>query len=331
MLYRQTRCGQRPYYALILVMAILAGLSACATVSDSETVTPPTKKQTSPALQNPSRYLLKRKVVVARFTNETVYGKSVLLGDKNLLEKQASDILITRLTEAGKFIMFERTDSQRILEALNQEHLLQLQLPADYLIIGSVTEFGRENLGKAGFMSRTRTQKAHARVSIRLVDVRSSQIIFAQEGSGEAVSETGTVMGMGSKSGYDSTLNDKAISAAIGKVVSNLVENLLEQPWRSYILASDKQQDQNYLLISGGKSQGINPGHRLVVKQRGKSVKNPQTGLITELPGKKIATIEVVELFGKTAKDEIARCRIVSGDELPAGKLTEYIIEEEAK
>ena len=322
--YRQIHSDLSPYLALVLALVICCG---CATVSDSETVRPPANKQTSPVLRNPSRYLLKKKVVVARFSNETTYGKSILLGEKNLLEKQASDIFITRLTESGKFIMFERTDSQRLLEALDQKRLQKLQLPADYLIIGSVTEFGRENLGKTGFVSRTRTQKAHARVSIRLVNVRSSQIIFAQEGCGEAISETGTVMGMGSKSGYDSSLNDKAIAAAIGKVVSNLVENLCEQPWRSYILASDQEQDQRYLLISGGKSQGLQPGHRLIVKQRGQVVKNPQTGLFTELPGKEIASIEVVELLGQTVKDEISRCRIISGA-LPDNKLTRYLIEE---
>ncbi len=82
-------------------------------------------------------------------------------------------------------------------------------------------------------------QIARAKVNVRLVDVRSSRVIFASDGTGEAESEVGTVVGLGTSVGFDSTLNDKAISAAISKVVNNLLAELLDQPWRSYVISNE--------------------------------------------------------------------------------------------
>ena len=54
---------------------------------------------------------LKRKVAVARFTNETQSGTTFLVDDSgDRIGKQASDILSSRLAATGKFLMFERTD-----------------------------------------------------------------------------------------------------------------------------------------------------------------------------------------------------------------------------
>ena len=55
--------------------------------------------------------------------------------------------------------------------------------------------------------------------------------------------------------------------------------------WKAYILAVE---DGNY-IVSGGASQGIAAGNVFQVVERGRSVKNPQTGLTIELPGKPVA------------------------------------------
>ena len=55
--------------------------------------------------------VLKRKVAIARFSNETQSGITFLMDDSgDRLGKQASDILSARLSDTGKFIMFERMD-----------------------------------------------------------------------------------------------------------------------------------------------------------------------------------------------------------------------------
>ncbi len=254
---------------------------------------------------------LKRKVAIARFTNETKYGQSFFLDKKNdRIGKQAVDILSSKLLETGKFILLEHADLDKINRELQMENSSPLKNMADFLIIGSVTEFGRKDTGEVGIFSRTKKQTAFAKVHVRLIDVYTGQIIYSEEGEGEAFSETGTVLGIGGQAGYDSTLNDKALEAAITNLSSNIIENLLDKPWRGYILG----YEDNMLIISGGKSQNIKTGEMFDVVLEGKRVKNPQTNMYITLPGKKIARIRAVALLGDMPQNEVTLCEIIEGD-----------------
>ena len=254
---------------------------------------------------------LKRKVAIARFTNETRYGQSFFIDkDNNRIGKQAMDILSAKLFQTGKFIMLERADLSKIDDELKMKDHKKLDNAADYIILGSITEFGRKEVSDVGLFSRVKKQEAFARVHIRIVDVHTGQIIYSAEGKGTAFSEAGNVMGVGDKAGYDSQLNDKAIDAAISDLASNIVEHMLDKPWRGYIL---DYQDGN-IIISGGKSQNIKVGDKFDVYLEGKTVKNPQTNMTITLPGKKLATIEVVATLGDTPENEISLTKIVSGN-----------------
>ena len=63
---------------------------------------------------------LKRKVAIARFTNETQYAKGIFYdkNNNNPVEKQAADILATKLSASGKFLLLERQDLDKILEEI---------------------------------------------------------------------------------------------------------------------------------------------------------------------------------------------------------------------
>lgn len=284
----------------------------------------PSTSNTSPSLSNPSVRVLKRKVAIARFTNETKYSKGFFYdGQNDLVGKQAMDILSARLTASDKFLLLERSDLAAVDSELAMADKQKLKVNADYLVVGSVSEFGRKESSSSGIFTRTKTQIAYAKVNVRLIDVYSGQIIYSEEGEGEASSEAGTVMGVGDRAGYDATLNDKAISAAISKLVSNIISNLLERPWRSYILSFDN----GTYIVAGGKSQGIKAGDVFTVFKKGAKVKNPQTDLLIELPGTAIGKIKVNGLAGNTQQDEISMCIRESG-EIPSEGFDNYFIEE---
>ena len=64
-------------------------------------------------------YSLKRKVAIARFSNETQYAKGIFYDKANdPMGKQALDILSTKLASTGKFILLERQDMDKIMEEL---------------------------------------------------------------------------------------------------------------------------------------------------------------------------------------------------------------------
>jgi len=193
---------------------------------------------------------------------------------------------------------------------LNMENYEPLKNMADYLIVGSVTEFGRKDQGEVGIFSRTKRQIAFAKVHVRLIEVRTGTILYSEEGEGEAYTEAGTVFGVGERAGYDSAINDKALDAAITNLASNIIENLLDRPWRSYILGFEDGR----FIIAGGKSQNINNGDTFKVMKEGKKVKNPQTNTMITLPGNQIGKIITVMSLGDTPESEVTLCDIVEGD-----------------
>ncbi len=303
--------GERKLFFAMIAAAVL--VVGCATMDRPDVQSIDVQPKISKAIEAKkieTKLGLKRKVAVGRFTNETKYGQSFFV-DKNQdrIGKQALDILSNKLNETGRFVLLERADLDKIQKELDMAQINAMKNSADYLVIGSVTEFGRKETGEVGVFSRTKKQIAFAKVHIRLVDVTSGQIIYSDEGTGEAFSEAGTIMGVGGQAGYDSAINDKALDAAITNLASNIIENLLNKPWRSFVLA----EEGGMYIVAGGKSQGIKPGEVFDVVENGKQVKNPQTNTTITLPGKKVAKLRAVSFTGDSVENEVTVCELVSG------------------
>ncbi len=298
----------------IIIALLFAALSSPVVYGADPSIPTGSKPTISPTLQQQGEGLrsLKRKVAIARFTNETSYGKSFLVDkDANPIGKQAVDILSKKLLDTGKFILLERADLDKINAELGLSSSSQLKNAADYLIVGSITEFGRKTEGNVGVFTRQKKQTAYAKVTIRLVDVYTGQVIYAEDGSGEAFSEVRTAVGLGPTAAYDSTLNDKALDVAITNLASRVIENLLEKPWRAYVLA---YSDGSY-VVTGGQKLGVKLGDLFDVYASGKKVRNPQTGADIALPSKKVAQLKVTGFAGE-GNDEVSLAGLVSG-ELP--------------
>ena len=304
----------KTFIRLLFIFGLLVTFSSCATMTKDEIQPINEKPVISKTIEKaaPSAPTgLKRKVAIARFSNETKYGQSFFLDKNNdRIGKQAVDILSAKLIATEKFIVLERADLDKIQRELEIGNVRELRNRSDYLIIGSITGFGRKDQSDVGIFSRVKKQVAFAKVHIRLVDVYTSQVLYSEEGEGEAYSEAGTVFGVGEKAGYDSALNDKALEAAITNLSSNIIENLLDKPWRAYILGFE----DNFFIVTGGKSQNIIPGTIFSVIKEGKKIKNPQTNMFITLPGIKVGEVEVVQCVGDTIENEVSLCRLVSGD-----------------
>lgn len=268
---------------------------------------------------------LKRKVAIGRFSNETQYAKGIFYDRENdPMGKQALDILSSKLAASGKFLLLERSDLETLLEESNKSDNAIATLGADYMIIGSITEYGRKNTGKNKVFSSEKTQTVEAAVAIRLVDVSTGLIIYSDEAKGAAELTTKTTMGLGGQASFDATLSDKAISEAIGQLVENIINKCTNAPWKTYFLA----YEPDAILIAGGHSQGIKEGMTFAIKTKGKKVKNPQTGIIITLPGKKIGEVKVISTGGDTPETEYSFVEVSGTTEIKANNIGNYIIEE---
>lgn len=262
---------------------------------------------------------IKRKVAIGRFSNETQYAKGLFYDKENdPMRKQALDILSSKLAASEKFILLEREDLDVLVaeagEGMNK-------IGADYIILGSITEYGRKAEGQQKVFSTTKTQTVEAGVSIRLVEAATGLIIYSDEAKGYAETTTKQTLGIGGTAGFDATLSDKAISAALSQLVENIIIKCMDKPWRSYILTID----EGSYIISGGASQGLAEGDTFNVYKKGKVVKNPQTGLNIELPGQKIGTVSVISSYGETPETEISFCSY-EGSPIESENLGNYYI-----
>lgn len=270
---------------------------------------------------------LKRKVAIGRFSNETQYSKG-LFYDKNNdpMGKQALDILSAKLAASGKFILLEREDLNKLVEESETNGTGFQKLGADYLILGSITGYGRKNLGDVKVFSSTKTQMVEASVSIRLVDTSTGLIIYSDEAKGNAELKTKSTLGIGGRADFDATLSDKAISSAISQLVENIINKCTDKPWRAYFLS----YEPDAIIVSGGSSQGIEAGDRFIVKEKGRKVKNPQTGITIELPGKAVGKVEVLSVGGDTPETEYSIVTLNEGT-IDDKNLQNYYIEEITK
>ena len=236
--------------------------------------------------------VLKRKVAIGRFSNETQYAKGIFYDKENdPMGKQALDILSAKLASSGKFLLLERSDLATLLEECQKNGGGSSTIGADYMIIGSITEYGRKNTGKNGVFTSQKTQTVEAAVSIRLVDVSTGLIIYSDEAKGSA----------------ELTIN-----------------KCTNSPWKTYFLS----YDSDAVLIAGGNSQGIKTGMVFNVKTQGKKVKNPQTGIMITLPGKNVGTAKVISTGGDTPETEYSFVEVSSSETIDSTNMSNYIIEQ---
>jgi curli biogenesis system outer membrane secretion channel CsgG len=259
----------------------------------------------------------KRKIAIGRFTNETRYGRALLTADQvDPLGRQTSDMLSARLVDSGRFLVFERPDLNLARTEQTLAGITGNIIGVDALIVGSLTEFGREIQGESGFFSNTKMQVARAKVEIRLVDVKTGHVFFSASGSGQATVEAGTVLGFGNQAGYDSTLNDRAIGAAVSDVLNTIITKLDERPWRTDILKVEGSR----IFITGGQKQGLKVGDHLAIMQANGAVRSAQSGFDIDLPPTKVAEAVIDSSFGDTETNEASICRLVSGSVSTAAK-----------
>ena len=341
-------CVQSSCLIKVLVVFAAFFLTACATTQpEKEIVQSPVSLEVLEQAQQEQALkavqpTLKRKIAIGRFTNESRYGRGLLVdGDNDPLGKQVSDMLLSRLTQSGRFIVLERNDlgklarEQSILAggsgmeraqidvskagagdddyskeiALSNPMREELKLVgADALIVGSLTEFSRRVEGKSGFLSGTKLQVAEAKVDVRLVDPVTGVAFFSVSGSGKADVESGTVAGFGSKSNYDGSLNDKAIGAAISDMIDSLINKLEARPWKASVL----QVQDGQVFLSGGERQGLELGDELIVYQETKSITSDR-GFAIQLPPKKVGRVKVVSFFGDSETNEGSVATLIEG------------------
>jgi len=239
----------------------------------------------------------KKRVAVVEFVNKTVYGKR--------LGTSASDILVSELSASGKFIMIERERLGKILEeqklglsgGLDSKTAVSVGnlSGASAIIVGVISNFGVDTESSGAIITQSKRQRATCTVEVRVLDVETGMVVYADSGKGIAEKTSGTFLGVGSSAGYDETLEGEALRAAIVKLTENIVSQIYETPWNCHI--ADITEEKIY--IDAGKESGLQKGSKLSVYRQGKEIISLTTRVVLGREEKKIAVVEVVDFLGE--------------------------------
>jgi curli biogenesis system outer membrane secretion channel CsgG len=212
------------------LIAILAagGFAGCATESSRALETPQVASASRPYAGPRST------IAVGKFDNRSAYMRGIFSDGVDRLGGQAKTILITHLQQTGRFSVVDRENLEEIKREAALKGEEQKLKGADYAVTGDVTEFGRKEVGDEqlfGIVGSGKRQVAYAKVSVYVVDVRTSEVVFSVQGAGEYTLSSREVLGFGGSAGYDSTLNGKVLDLAIRQAVDGLVGGVESGRW----------------------------------------------------------------------------------------------------
>jgi curli biogenesis system outer membrane secretion channel CsgG len=212
------------------VSVLLLGVLAAGCVTESHRTLPtPTVASHGTAYHGPVYT-----VVVGKFQNRSQYLRGAFADAGDPLGTQAKTILKTHLQQTGRFTLVDRDNMDEIAREAAIRGETQTLSGAQVAITGDVTEFGRRETGDVelfGILGYGKKQLAYAKVALNVVDVRTSQVVYAVQGAGEFQLTNREVAGFGTVAGYDATLNGKVLNLAITEAVNNLVAGLERGEW----------------------------------------------------------------------------------------------------
>lgn len=278
-------------YKLIISFIIFILFTACGSTkkvvkSDSGSVIPD--------YQSKEYIGLRKKLAIAKFENATRFGK-------RRLGENMTAVLSTELAKTDRFILLERADVDQILEqvALSQSGITegtleQIQLlDADYILSGAVTHYSVTTTGSSNLFTQSKIQKAEVTTDVRIINIRTGEIVLSKSGSGIAEKEFSKVLGMGESGGYDESLELDAFRAAVINVTANIVKVLDDSPWMCDVvkISGDK------LYLDAGKKSNIKLGDSLLVIKRDEAITN-LSGAIIGFEETEIGSGSIIDFLG---------------------------------
>ncbi|MFT4810055.1 MAG: curli biogenesis system outer membrane secretion channel CsgG [Paraglaciecola sp.] len=216
-------CRYKKLSLFLMLSALITGISGCATETYQ-------KVAVTPVESNKTTYTgPKSTLVLGNFNNRSNYMQGLFSSNVDRLGNQGKTILKTHLQQTNRFNVVDRENLANLQQEAELLGIKQEIKGARFVISGGVTEFGRKVIGDKqlfGILGSGKSQIAYAKVSLTIIDVVTSEIIYTTQGAGEYQLSERQVVGFGSKAGYDSTLNGKVLDFAIKESVNNMTRDL---------------------------------------------------------------------------------------------------------
>jgi hypothetical protein len=187
-------------------------------------------------------------------------------------------VLTTELSKTQRFILIERAEVDKILDQLalaqsgiTEGTLEQIQLlDADFILTGAITHYAVTTTGSSNLFTQSKIQKAEVGADVRIIDVRTGEILLSESGKGVTEKEFDKVLGMGEEGGYDESLEMDAFRTAVIHLTENIISAIDNTPWICDVV----KISGSTLYIDAGKKSNLNQGMVLDIFQKGSAITN---------------------------------------------------------
>ena len=173
-------------------------------------------------------------IAIGGFDNRSTYLQGLFSDSVDRLGGQARTILVGHLQETGRFDVMDRDNMEENAREAYLSGKQQALRGASFTIAGDIVEFGRKETGDFelfGILGEGKQQVAYSKVTLNVVDVLTSQVVYSVSGAGEYALSNRELVGFGGTASYDPTLNGKVLDLAIREAVDHLVDGLSNGHW----------------------------------------------------------------------------------------------------
>lgn len=287
----------------------------------------------------------KKRIAVLNFDYATVQSDvSAIFGTRQDVGKGIADLLVDRLVTDGQYSLIERKAIDKIMAEQNFSNSDRVDpnsaaklgrvLGVDAIVIGSITQFGRDDKSTTvggtafgGLAGRyglggvgTRKAKAVVGISARLVSTDTGEILAVASGKGES-DRSGTMLGGGGGSyggggggGFDmssknfgDTILGEAVNKAVNDVAARLERESGRLPSRVVTLSglvADVSGDT--LVLNIGSRAGVKVGDQLAIKRSTRTINDPATGKVIRRIEDNVGSVKITEVDDSSAVGKFA-------------------------
>lgn len=312
------------------ILSVLLVAVFCAAALEAQTAAP---AATPPASAAPTK-----RVAVMNFDYGTVKTTvAQIFGSDQDVGKGVSDMLVQKLVQDGKYRVIERAALDKILAEQNFSNSDRADattaakigkvLGVDAIIIGSITQFGRDDqhtkvggggygLGKYGIGGiGTSKSKAVVGITARMINTSTAEIMVAVTGMGESERGSTSLLGGGGSgwsgggggldmgsSNFGATILGEATHKAVDDTATQLDAGVDKvQTVKLEISGLVADVSGNTLILNVGTKSGVHVGDKLLISRQVRTIKDPSTGKVIKSVEDKIGEATVTEADGDSS------------------------------
>ncbi len=290
----------------------------------------------------------KKRVAVLDFDYATVRSHvAAIWGTDRDIGRGIADLLIEKLVQGGTYSVVERRAIDKVLAEQNFSNSDRADpntaakigriLGVDAIIMGSITQFGRDDkattLGGLGRITgkwgignvQRREAKAVVEVTARIISTDTAEILAVGHGRGESTRSGTSLLGAGGSSGgagagaYDmtsknfaATLIGEAVHKAVGQLGQELEAGAASLPTRTVrVQGLVADVSGNTVILNVGSRAGVKVGDRLQLRRPIREVRDPATGRVIRTIEDTIGEVLITEV------DELSAVGTVTGAQAP--------------